>query len=123
MKRGIRKSDAVLFIAIIVCAAIFYFFLSNNQAEPNARLIVKVDGEVIKTCSLEEDQVFWLPGKTNEVSVQNGEVSMKEADCPDQICVNHIPIYRNHESIICLPNQVVLEIINGEESGLDAITN
>ena len=67
MKRGIRKSDVVLFIAIMVCAAIFYFFLSNNQTEPNARLIVKVDGEVIKTCSLEEDQVFWLPGKTNEV--------------------------------------------------------
>ena len=123
MKRGIRKSDVVLFIAIMACAAIFYFFLSNNQAEPNARLIVKVDGEVIKTCSLEEDQVFWLPGKTNEVSIQNGEVSMKEADCPDQICVRQKAISKEGESIICLPNKVVVSIVGGEEKELDAVTN
>ena len=99
------------------------FFLSNNQAEPNARLIVKVDGEVIKTCSLEEDQVFWLPGKTNEVSIQNGEVSMKEADCPDQICVRQKAISKEGESIICLPNKVVVSIVGGEEKELDAVTN
>lgn len=123
MKRGIRKSDVILIIGILICAAVFYFFQSNRETEADAQLVVKVKGEVIKTCSLEENQDFWLPDKTNQVSVHDGKVSMKEADCPDQICMNHVPIYRNHESIICLPNQVVLEIVNGEESGLDAVTN
>ena len=123
MKHGIRKSDVILIIGILICAAGFYFFQANREAEPNAQLVVKVNGEIVKTCSLKENQIFWLPGKTNQVLVHDGRVSMKEADCPDQICVNHVPIYRNHESIICLPNQVVLEIVNGEESGLDAVTN
>lgn len=123
MKHGIRKSDIILFMGIIICVICFCFFQTGKEAEPGAQLIVKVNGEVIKTCSLEENQTFWLPGKTNQVSVQDGKVLMKEADCPDQICVNHVPIYRNHESIICLPNQVVLEIVNGEEPGVDATTN
>ena len=115
MKHGIRKSDVILIIGILICAAGFYFFQANREAEPDAQLVVKVNGEIVKTCSLKENQIFWLPGKTNQV--------LKEADCPDQICVNHVPVYRNHESIICLPNQVVLEIVNGEESGVDAVTN
>ena len=123
MKHGIRKSDVILIIGILICAAGFYFFQANREAGSDAQLVVKVNGEIVKTCSLKENQIFWLPGKTNQVLVHDGRVSMKEADCPDQICVHHVPIYRNHESIICLPNQVVLEIVNGEESGLDAVTN
>lgn len=123
MKREIRKNDIFLLVGILICAAGLYFYQSKKDAESNAQLVIKVKGEIIKTCSMEENQDFWLPGKTNQVSVHDGKVSMKEADCPDQICVNHIPIYRNHESIICLPNQVVLEIVNGEESEVDAVTN
>lgn len=123
MKREIRKNDIFLLVGILICAAGLYFYQLKKDAESNAQLVIKVKGEIIKTCSIEENQDFWLPGKTNQVSVHDGKVSMKEADCPDQICVNHIPIYRNHESIICLPNQVVLEIVNGEESEVDAVTN
>ena len=123
MKREIRKNDIFLLVGILICAAGLYFYQLKKDAESNAQLVIKVKGEIIKTCSMEENQDFWLPGKTNQVSVHDGKVSMKEADCPDQICVNHIPIYRNHESIICLPNQVVLEIVNGEESEVDAVTN
>ena len=39
---------------------------------------------------------------------------MIEADCPDQICVNHLAISRDGESIICLPNKVVIAIEAGD---------
>ena len=32
-------------------------------------------------------------------------------------------ISRNGESIICLPNKIVLKIVDGEEAELDAVTN
>ena len=48
---------------------------------------------------------------------------MIEADCPDQLCVHQKKISMNHESIICLPNRVVVEIESSENSEYDAVTN
>lgn len=57
----------------------------------------------------------------NEIEIKDGEVSMVYADCRDQICVNHVPINKEHESIICLPHKVVVEIENGEENDIDVV--
>ena len=48
---------------------------------------------------------------------------MESADCPDQICVRQKAISKEGESIICLPNKVVVSIVGGEEKELDAVTN
>ena len=46
----------------------------------------------------------------NLFSVSDGIVTMESADCRDQICVRHIPISADRESIICLPNKLVIEM-------------
>lgn len=46
----------------------------------------------------------------NLLTVSESGVSMEDADCPDQICVHHIPITGGGESIICLPHKLVIEI-------------
>ena len=58
----------------------------------------------------------------NLLAVSESGVSMEAADCPDQICVHHISIMSGGESIICLPHQLVVEILGetGEET-LDGI--
>lgn len=60
----------------------------------------------------------------NLLAVSSSGVSMEAADCPDQICVHHIPILRDGESIICLPHRLAVEIIGGKESKtLDGMVN
>ena len=62
-----------------------------------------------------------LNGLTMEI--QDGEVSMRKADCPDQICKNHKPICKSGETIVCLPHKAVIEISSEEdESEMDGIT-
>ncbi len=51
----------------------------------------------------------------NLFTVVNGMVTMEAADCRDQICVRHIPIENARESIICLPNKLVIEIDNNAD--------
>ena len=46
---------------------------------------------------------------------------MKSADCPDQICVHQRAISKNGESIICLPNKVVVSIEGAEDSQIDVV--
>ena len=78
-------------------------------------------GEEYGTYSLSEDQTIEI-NDTNVCEIQNGEVNMKEADCPDQLCIHQGPIHIQGETIVCLPNRVVLEItgIDTEEQ-LDGV--
>lgn len=48
-------------------------------------------------------------------------VSMPEAVLSGQICVHHSRISRNKETIVCLPDKVVITIENGEDSGIDVL--
>lgn len=58
----------------------------------------------------------------NTLKLSKSGVSMEAADCPDQICVHHIPIKGGGESIICLPHKLVVEIQGEtEENGLDGM--
>ena len=57
----------------------------------------------------------------NVLWIHNGMADMKNADCPDKICVNHQSISKARETIVCLPNKVVVEIIGGDSDKLDAM--
>ena len=46
---------------------------------------------------------------------------MLDASCPDQLCVDQNEISFDKESIICLPNKVVLTVISDTESDVDGI--
>lgn len=54
----------------------------------------------------------------NLLAVTDGRVTMEAADCRDQICVRHIPIQNDRESIICLPNQLVIEIRESTDASI-----
>ena len=48
---------------------------------------------------------------------------MIDATCPDHICVNQKEISKTGETIVCLPNKVIVEIKGADSSELDAVTN
>lgn len=88
----------------------------------DGKVIVKVNGEVKGTYSLSQ-YVEVKINDTNKFLIEDREVKMLEANCPDQICVKHKAISKNKESIICLPNKVIIEIVNDEKADLDAVAN
>ena len=109
-KRKIRND--VLFIAsllaVLLVAGACLFFL---RGEGNT-ITVKVDQQVVGTYTLSQDQVVEIPSEQghNRLVIQDGKAFMETATCPDGICVGHQPIHRNGESIVCLPNKVVVTV-------------
>ena len=98
---------------------ILYFLLAGKEAQ---EAVVTVDGEVYGTYSLAKDQTIEIQDG-NRLRIQNGQAKMEWADCPDQLCVHQKAISRTGESIICLPNQVVVSVQGSKESELDGIVN
>ena len=123
MKNGLRKKDLV-WIAVILCVAgltvLVHTFVGGVGAN---RVTVKIEGAIEGTYSLSENQEIEINGGTNRLQIKNGEASMIWADCPDQLCVHQKPVSLNHETIICLPNKVVVEVESSSDREFDAVTN
>lgn len=117
-----KKNDIILAVIILIIAGaglLIYIGLGKQSA---GTITVTVDGEVFGTYSLEKNQKIQI-NDTNHLVIQDGQADMIEADCPDQICVDQKTISKNKESIVCLPNKVIVEVVGGEDADLDAVTN
>ncbi len=122
-----KKNDLIL-MSIVVLIGLFSFGIVKwiqlqSTKEPIAQ--ITMDGKIIGTYSLSENQIIYIPSKekwTNQFEIKDGVIYMLEANCPDEICVHHKPISKNGETIVCLPNKVVVVIKNGIEREVDGGT-
>ena len=117
-----KKMDFILVLTVVILAVGGLFLYSILGQKEAGRVIVEVDGEVYGEYKLQDNQEL-LINETNVLIIENGEVNMYEANCPDQICVKHVSISKNGETIVCLPNKVVVTIKEAAESELDAVVN
>ena len=85
---------------------------------------VRVAGEITGTYPLNKVQTVQIDGigGTNLLVIADGSASVAEADCPDALCIHMEQIHRAGQSIVCLPHQVVVEVVDGsDENGVDLI--
>lgn len=119
-----KKGDIIVAAAVLVlCAALFLALYVFNNNKGNF-VQIEQNGNVIHTMPLDIDAVYYVKTSgevTNTVEVKNGSVSVTYADCPDQICVNHAPINLSGESIICLPNKVVVSVVEANGNVINEI--
>lgn len=115
-----KKNDWIMIAVVIVIAAAFMGFHFWGKSSGNGRVEVQVDGEEYGSYPLYSELTVEI-NDTNRLTIVDGTAEMEWAACPDQICVHHKRISRDGESIICLPNRVVISIVDGEEPELDAV--
>ena len=104
----------ILISVIAIIAACVYVFGGGGNT-----VTVTVDGEVYGVYSLDHDIVEdIITGKEgehfNRLVIKEGKAFIEEASCPDGICSSHSAISRNGESIVCLPNKVVVTVTTTE---------
>nr|WP_317282111.1 NusG domain II-containing protein [uncultured Sellimonas sp.] len=118
-----KKGDWILIILILSAACAGFFLYSLGLSKDAGEVHIYVNGDEKANYSLSEDRTVKVNSGTNVVEIRDGKVKMKEADCPDQICVRHKEISKNGEQIICLPNKVVVSVGGGKESDVDTVVN
>ena len=118
-----KKADVIL-LAIILTVGIVgssLYFITGKQAE---YISVSVGGEMIGVYSLNSDCEIPIYSGNGEniLRIQNGTAQMISANCPNLDCVQHNEISQNNESIICLPNKVVVTVVKEPKEGdVDAV--
>lgn len=121
----IKKNDIILIIAVIIIGLSVMAYLNLNKTEGSKVLLI-VNEKTVKSFSLSKNITYTYKSKAgiiNTFRIKDGYVEMLEATCPDKLCVKHKKIHFNHETIVCLPHKLVLEIVDGEKQDVDMIAN
>lgn len=117
----IKKADIILFVVLVVISLGLWWFSLADQVS-GQKALVTVDGEEYGIYSLSEDKTVEIKqhGHTNKITIKNGTVQMTYSDCKNQNCVETGKIDKTSQTIVCLPNKVMIQIVGGEEA-YDAI--
>ena len=117
-----KKKDAVLILTVLLIAGAAFGVHEFAGGDGADTVTVKVDGKVTGTYPLAKDQKIRINGGTNILTIKNGKADMTDADCPDLLCVHQRAIDKEDETIVCLPNKVVVKVVGAKQkSDLDSV--
>ncbi len=118
MKNDIIFVSALLSVILVAVLGMLLFRSSGDT------VTVTVDGKSFgeysldRNCSVEIKTEYGF----NLLVIKDGKAYVESASCPDGICSAHKPISYDGESIICLPNKVVVHVDKQDVSAPDIIS-
>ena len=120
------KFWVVIIASVLVISAAASFFIMNGHVRGAVIANIYQNGECLHSVDLsavEESYTIQIGGKiSNTVSIEKGRICILEATCPDHVCVHQGWISNGVVPIICLPNNVVIQIEGAAASDIDAIS-
>ena len=126
IKRTFGWFDALAAAFVLVLAGLVFLSFYGRSPSGPLTATVTLDGETIG--------VYTLPGMKEELLLTPDDLSypltirlssdgaeVMESTCPTLDCQHTGKIHRSGESIICLPNKLVIRLSGGSDEGVDAV--
>ncbi|NMM61333.1 NusG domain II-containing protein [Clostridium sp. P21] len=127
MKKG-DKIAAILIVTLIIISVISVFLYKQHIKGSHRIATIKQNGKIIKTIDLnaikenQEIKITYDGNHYNIVEIVSDKIRIKDADCPDKICVKNGWISEPGQSSVCLPHKLIISI-QGKNSKFDQITS
>lgn len=123
-----KKGDYITIVAIVFSAISIFFITSNKfiRDSGNKEMVITIDGDTYATEKIDDKlyREFKINSKygKNIVVLDKGFVYMEESDCKDKICIKKGKISKTGDSIICLPNRLIVKIVSYDSTNeLDSV--
>ncbi|MCR5406807.1 MAG: NusG domain II-containing protein [Lachnospiraceae bacterium] len=124
MHKYIGRNDIIL-MASILAVSVLIMISSRAFADKGTTAAVYVDGTETGRYPLTDDinvDIDGYGGSHNTLAISGGKAYMSYASCPDKLCMHQGKVYKGGQTIVCLPNRVIIKIEGENDSGYDAIT-
>lgn len=115
------KAD-IIFIAAVLLLALVLFGISRLRQTGGAYVTVTVDGKETARYSLSEDGIYALNGGSNTLVISDGKAQVTEANCPDGLCIHQGAIQYTGQTIVCLPNKLIVTVYGADEAPVDIVS-
>lgn len=116
-----KKELLIIFFLLIIALIGFIFFRINGQG---AVVEITIAQKLYGTYDLNIDQEVLISDNEGNVLldcvIKDGTIKVFSANCPDKICIDEGSIKLAGQTIVCLPNMVVIKII-GDDAQIDGV--
>lgn len=113
----LQKRDLILILVLLLAAAAGYGYNRWRAAGvPPVSAQVTVDGNLAETLDLSMNTTVTISGAnggSNLLEIKDGEIWCSDATCPDKLCVRQGRKRLGTDTIVCLPNKMVVTITGG----------
>lgn len=121
----LKKADIALFISLLLFAVLFIFIFDFTNINGGS-VAVSLEGMRYGSYPLDKDTIIDIKSKEgiylNSLEIKNSKARMIHASCPDGYCIKQGEISHSHDTIVCLPNKIIVEVINGSKNKVDAVS-
>ncbi|WP_346355906.1 NusG domain II-containing protein [Azotosporobacter soli] len=122
----LTKADKILIVVLLSAAlagiSASFYLAAHESGEKIAE--VRVAGQVVKTMTLRqgyrEEFTLRQGDEVNVIEADNGRIRIREANCPDHLCVQQGWVSLPNQQLVCLPFRVTVKVTT-TESELDDI--
>ena len=114
-KKEVIITSLLLLISVISLIAVSVFM------PVGARVEVRLDGELIAEYPLSENGEYSLLDGANILVIEDGKAYMKDANCPDRVCVITGKISLVGETVVCLPHRLSVTVVKDGTDGPEIV--
>ena len=134
MKLKLTFYDKFFIVLILLCSlAGFVLNFTLEAAGEQKYITVYVDNEFVMEISFNEvteEKISFPFGENNEhvavLEIKQGRVRLLPIEdrslCPRGICAHTGWISRSYESIVCVPNRIIISFRDKKPDGVDGVT-
>lgn len=119
------KFDFVFIGLILFLSAFFIVRLFNSRirqdSQSNIALIYQGNA-LLEQIDLSKDRIIEILGGKMRIQTEKRRLRIARSDCLQHICMNMGWIQYSGQTIVCVPNQVLVEIKSKGNSVVDAVT-
>jgi len=114
-----------IFIGALVASAVMSLALLPGRGPSGAVAVIESENRLLQKVDLSQDRDLSVSGPLGEtlVEIRSGRIRVSQSPCPHQICVKTGFRDKSGEVIACIPNRVVITIVeSGVNDDIDAVT-
>lgn len=106
-----NKNDLKL-VLVVIFVIVILFLILNLFSNNSKKAYVYYDSDIILEIDLKVDDNYTVEGFNGkiEIEVKDGKIRVIEEKSDRHICSNQGYISKSYETIVCLPNKVVITI-------------
>lgn len=121
---NIKITNKILISCLVIMILVFsaLWLLLKDGRGTIRRVSIRKGNKVVEEIDINTPNLdtYEINLETNTVCITKDGVYMKEADCPDKLCVHSGIINKAGQSLVCLPNKIIVEITDAR-TAVDAV--
>jgi len=124
MRRGDRAMLRI-FLAILITSGVIWSIRAATKNPEVMNAEITQEGKLVQRILLKKGDptreiIVRYKDGYNKIKVEDGRISVIEADCPDKECVKRGWLKKPGDSAICLPHRLVIRLTG--EAEVDGVT-